>query len=221
MTRTSRVMRTLFRQTPAVRSADGSPQPTLHDQAGKLADRTQKLSDYAGTLREHASGRSLAYVGAGLALAGTGAAAAAGGFAGPAARPGGQADSINRATAPVSASQHPGRPEAASHQVKHALSQHTEATKPAVHVTGKPQPADSKASNAAHRTAADHVSTHQQSAHRMTFRWTRGGGHPKAWDAIERFAMRPAGVAPEPRPGARPETGSPPSAPPARSPGCP
>jgi hypothetical protein len=181
-------MRTLFRQTPAVSSADGSPQTTLHYQADKLADRTQKLSDYAGTLREHASGRSLAYVGAGLALAGTGAAAAAGGFAGPAARPAGQADSINRATAPVSASQHPGRPESASHQVKHALSQHTEATKPAVHVTGKPQPADSKASNAAHRTAADHVSTHQQSAHRMTFRWTRGGGHPKAWDAIERFA---------------------------------
>ena len=170
MTRTPRVMR------------------TLHDQAGKLADRTHKLSDYAGTLREQANGRSLAYVGAGLALAGTGAAAAAGGFAGPAARQAGQADSINRATAPVSASQHPGRPEAASHQVKHALSQHTEATKPAVHVTGKPQPADSKASNAAHRTAADHVSTHQQSAHRMTFRWTRGGGHPKAWDAIERFA---------------------------------
>jgi hypothetical protein len=184
-------MRTLFRQTP------------LHDQAGKLAD-------HASTLREHVSGRSLAYVGAGLALAGTGAAAAAGGFAGSAAGQVQPADSINRATAPVAASQHPGRPEAASHQVKHVLSQHAKATKPAVHVTGKAQHASSKAkashgseskatkhtaknhatkvSNAAHHTAADHVSTHQQSAHRMTFRWTRGGGHPKAWDAIERFA---------------------------------
>ncbi|HEY3902435.1 MAG TPA: hypothetical protein VGM14_00835 [Streptosporangiaceae bacterium] len=180
------------------------------------SDRTEKLSGYAGTLREHVSGRSLAYVGAGLALAGTGAAAAAGGFAGPAAGPVRQADSINRATAPVSASQHPGRPEAASHQVKHVLSQHTEATKPTVHVTGKPQQADTKAkashgtesrgsesrrsehmasqhhatkaTNAAHHGTAAHVSTHQQSAHRMTFRWTRGGGHPKAWDAIERFA---------------------------------
>ena len=36
----------------------------------------------------------------------------------------------------------------------------------------------------------------------MTFRWTRGGGHPKAWDAIERFAAgqsaSPASHAPLP-----------------------
>jgi len=199
LTRTPRVMR------------------TLHDQAGKLHDRTEKLSDYAGTLRERLSGRSLAYVGAGLALAGTGAAAAAGGFAGPTAGTASQADSINRATAPIAVSQHPGRPETASNQVKHSLSQHAEATKPAVHVTGKPQSADSKAKaghspehkstehkstehkssehhatkashSATHHSAANHASTHQQSAHRLTFRWSRGGGHPKAWDAIERFA---------------------------------
>ncbi len=191
MTRTPRVMR------------------TLHDEAGKLADRTQKLSDYAGTCVSTPTAGPWPTSAPGWRWQVPEPPRQPAGSPGPPARPGGQADSINRATAPVSASQHPGRPEAASHQVKHALSQHTEATKPAVHVTGKPQPADSKAShgseskatkhpaqerhatkasNAAHRTAADHVSTHQQSAHRMTFRWTRGGGHPKAWDAIERFA---------------------------------
>jgi hypothetical protein len=179
---------------------------TLHDQASKLHDRTQKLSDYTSTLREHVSGKSLAYVGAGLALAGTGAAAAAGGFAGPAAGPVGQADSINRATAPIAASQHPNRPGTATHHTKNVLSQHSDPgqqAKPVGRVTGKPEHKATvhkttvhkatahKAADhgATHHAASNHASTHQKSAHRMTLRWSRGGSdHPKAWDAIERFA---------------------------------
>lgn len=193
MTRTPRVMRTLH-------------------------DRTEKLTGYTSALRDRLSGRPLAYVGAGLALAGTGAAAAAGGFAGRCAGPVSQADSINRTTAPIAASQHPDRPGTAADQVKHVLSQPTDAgkhAKPVGHVTGKPQRADSKARAShstehqgqqhkdtqhkvaqhedahrvpAHDGAASHASTHQQSAHRMTLRWSQGGGRPKAWDAIERFA---------------------------------
>jgi hypothetical protein len=178
-----------------------------------LHDRAEKLPGYTENLREHISGRSLGYVGAGLALAGTGAAAAAGGFAGPAAGQARPVDSINRVTAPISASQHPGRPEAASHQVKHVLSQAAEAS---ARVTGKPAPADTKNTathgarhadathgsaahhSAAHHSAAHHsaaahgaaghASTHHQAARRLTFHWTRGGGgHTRTWDAIERI----------------------------------
>jgi len=175
--------------------------PVLHDQASKLPV-------YAGNLRERVNGKSLAYVGAGLALAGTGAAAAAGGFAGSAAGPVSQANSINRATAPIAASQHPGKHDAAGHE----LSQHADATKhpkPVVHGSPKPRHADSEHSSTGHGAAnhgaanhgaanhgaanhgaanhgSEHASTHQRSAHRMTFRWSRGGGHPKTWDAIER-----------------------------------
>jgi hypothetical protein len=76
-------------------------------------------------------------------------------------------------------------------------------SKPVVHVSVKPKHADSKTktnhgtehsdakhSDAHHGTVhrgAAHASTHQHSAHRLTFRWTRGGGHAKAWDAIERI----------------------------------
>jgi hypothetical protein len=130
---------------------------TLHDQAGKLPG-------YAENLRERISGRSLAYAGAGLALAGTGAAA---GFAGPAAGPASAADSINQATAPIAASQHPGRPETASHQVKHVLPHATEATKAAVRVTGKPAPAATKnpATHSAKRADATYGSARPASAH--------------------------------------------------------
>ncbi|HET7013270.1 MAG TPA: hypothetical protein VFI65_05140 [Streptosporangiaceae bacterium] len=170
-----------------------------------LQDQASKLPGYAGNLRERVSGKSLAYVGAGLALAGTGAAAAAGGFAGSPAGPVSQANSINRATAPLAASQHPGKHAAAGH----ALSQHADTakhSKPVVHGSAKPKHDDAKHSDAKHSDAkhssaghgaanhgaanhkSEHASTHQRSAHRMTFRWSRGDGRPQAWDAIERVA---------------------------------
>ena len=174
-------------RTPRVISA-------LHDQAGKL-------NDYAGNLRDRFNAKSLAYVGAGLALAGTGAAAAAGGFAGSATGPMSQANSLNRATAPIAAGQHSGQHQAAGNPPEHALAQNAQPTKPSkpvAHVSVKPKP---KHADVRH-SDAPHTSTDQQSAHRLTFRWTRGGGHPKAWDAIERFVggqpISPAGRAPLP-----------------------
>ncbi len=158
----------------------------IHDQASQLHDQAAKLPGYAASMRERVTGKSLAYVGAGLALAGTGAAAAAG-LAGPATGPISQANSINRATAPLTAGQHPG-------QSGHALSQSVEPakhTKSVLHLSVKPKHAgakhaDAKPSGTKHG-GGNHASTHQWSAHRLTFRWSRGGGRPKAWDAIERF----------------------------------
>jgi hypothetical protein len=153
--------------------------PTLHRHAGKL-------HGYTRNLREQISGRSLAFAGAGLALAGTGAAAAVGGFAGPATGAVGPADSVNRASAPIAASQNPGKSDSQPALAKHVLSQSAAATKSAKSVVhGHVKQAGTRAP-ASHRT--DHASAHRQAARHPTFHWTRSDRHPEAWDAIERVA---------------------------------
>lgn len=145
--------------------------PALRDQAGKLYG-------YARNLSEQVGGKSLAYAGAGLALAGTGAAAVAGGFAGAPAAAATAANSLNRASAPIAASQHPGKLNAQASHTDHSLAQPAGAAKPA---SAKP------AARGHTKPATTHVSAHRDARHPAA-RWTRGNGHPTAWDAIERVA---------------------------------